>query len=316
VGGNILFYPWLGTPSGGGVAPGAMLISTGSPTLVSPGETVDYAIQYLNTMTETVQDAVLLLQLPKAGTYVDGAGGGIYWPQRNQVFWLLGDIDPGDQGFVTSRVRFEWGLPRNYRDGSITLLSGSNFNPAALDRAAYTGYAPVDAEASARIQQSEFNTLRGANPDLESLYQEALGQGYAYVDAARSSFADGKTVTNALMSTANRQFSRMISLYDGQAMATTVGGDSFTLHDASGGMRFDKTTLESTYWGDWGPGAAAQRGVDALNACTPAKCKVHCVGSRGSLRALLGHLRPGASAGGLRHGRRGDQDRDRVQEGV
>jgi len=277
VGDNILFYPWLGAPSGGD-APGQMLVSTGAPNLISPGETVDYAIQYLNGMTETVQDAVLLLQLPKAGTYVDGSGGGIYWPQRNQVFWILGDIAPGDQGFVTSRVRFEWGLPRNYRDGSITLLSGSNFNPAALDRAAYTGYASVDAEASARISQAEFTTLRGANPDLESLYQEALGQGYVYVDAARSSFADGKTVASALMSTANRQFSRMISLYDGQAMATTVGGDILTLHDASGGMRFDKITLESTYWGDWSPGAAAQRDGDATNACTPAKCKVHCVG--------------------------------------
>jgi hypothetical protein len=70
----------------------------------------------------------------------------------------------------------------------------------------------------------------------------------------------------------------MLSLYDGQALATTVGGNTYTLHDSSGGMSFDPVTLKSTYWGDWGPATTVQREEEAANACTPAKCKVHCVG--------------------------------------
>ncbi|MBU1660215.1 MAG: right-handed parallel beta-helix repeat-containing protein, partial [Chloroflexi bacterium] len=59
----VIFYPWLGAPNTGQIAPGQMLVSTGGPSLISPGQTVDYAIQYINLMTETVKDAVLAVQL-------------------------------------------------------------------------------------------------------------------------------------------------------------------------------------------------------------------------------------------------------------
>lgn len=278
VGDNILFYPWLATPSGGGDAPGQMLVSTGAPNLVSPGETVDYAIQYLNGMTETVHGSVLLIQLPKAAAYLESTHGGIYWPQRHQVFWLLGDVAPGSQAFVTARVRFDWGLPRGYTDGSMTLFSGSNYNPDVLERAVYEAYVADEAESSVHIPQGEFDALRAANPDLETLYQEAIGEGYAFVDATRSRFRDGGVVTGAFMSTGDRQFSRILALYDGQATATTFGGDLFTMHDVSGGMRFSRSTLESTYWGDWAPDQYTLRTGEAMNTCTPAKCKAHCVG--------------------------------------
>jgi uncharacterized repeat protein (TIGR01451 family) len=82
-----------------------MLLTTGAPPAISPGQTTEYTVQYLNLMTETVQNAVLMLQLPRGVEYINSTGGGIYWVENHQVFWKLGDIPAGTQNFLAVRVR-------------------------------------------------------------------------------------------------------------------------------------------------------------------------------------------------------------------
>jgi hypothetical protein len=275
VGDNILFYPWLAAP-GGGDAPGAMLVSTGAPNQVSPGETVDYAIQYLNDMTSTVQSSVLVLQLPQAAYFLEGTAAAVYWPDRHQVFWKLGDLAPGANGFVSVRVRFQWGLAADYTDGSFTLFAGSNYNAAALDVAAYNAYqSPLrNVTEIEHLSADEFASVRATSADLESFYQAALGEGFQYMSAARITYHDGAVVVNAALRTADRQFGRILSLNsDGRVLASSVSGSGVSAQDRSGGLRADLSTQTYEFWGVWQPDG----GLRSPDACTAERCFYNCM---------------------------------------
>jgi uncharacterized repeat protein (TIGR01451 family) len=287
VGDNILFYPWLAAP-GGGVAPGELLISTGAPNLVSPGETVDYAVQYLNQITITVQSSILMLQLPQAAYFLEGAGGAVYWPDRHQVIWKLGDLPPGAAGFVSARVRFQWGLPADYSDGSYTQFAGTNYNAAALDVAEYNAYqtsAPPVTQIVA-LSEAEFAAVRATSAELEDLYRMALAEGYQYLSAARITYAGGKEAVNAALRTADRQYGRILSLGEGRALASTVGGGVVAARDMTGGITSTLHTQTYEFWGSWAPvGAVAatsegDHGGSPLRVgadCGEARCFANCM---------------------------------------
>ncbi len=277
VGDNILFYPWLTAPTGG-ETPGRMLVSTGAPNQVSPGETVDYAIQYLNDMTSTVQSSILMLQLPQAAYFLEGTAGAVYWPDRHQVFWKLGDLPPGASGFVSARVRFQWGLPADYSDGSYTQFAGSNYNAGALNVAEYNAYetsAPRVAQM-VELSEAEFAAVRAANADLESLYQMTLADGYQFLSAARITYVGGRETVNAAFRTADRKYGRILSLGDGRALASTVGGGVVAVRDMTGGLNADLHTQTYEFWGSWTTTNAATSAGAAAD-CGEARCFANCM---------------------------------------
>jgi len=128
---HINFDPFLTAPPEDQTLVGEMWVSTAGPATISPGEMNDYAIQYLNLQTETIYDAIAVIQLPLAAKYLSSTEGGVYWPARHSGFLGLGDITPGSQAMLTARVRFEWGLASSYKDGSYTVLAGSNYQSEA-----------------------------------------------------------------------------------------------------------------------------------------------------------------------------------------
>ena len=275
VGDNILFYPWLAAPASGDV-PGAMLVSTGAPSQISPGETVDYAVQYLNGMTMTVQSSILLLQLPQAAYFVEGAQGAVYWPERHQVIWKLGDLPPGASGFVSVRVKFQWGLAADYSDGSYTQFAGTNYNAGALDVAEYNAYQSplLRVTGIANLSATEFADVRATSADLESLYQAALADGYQYMSAARITYHDGTVVLNAALRTADHQYGRILSLNsDGRVLASGVSGAGVGAQDMSGGLRANLSLQTYEFWGVWQPGSL-QRSTDA---CNVDRCFYNCM---------------------------------------
>jgi len=280
VGNNILFYPWLTEPGGGEVS-GEMQIMTGAPHLISPGQSADYAIQYSNQMSATVQNAILLIQLPQAADYISSTGGGIYWPERHQVFWKLGDLPPGAQGYVSVLVRFQWGLTRDYRDGSITLLAAENYNADRFNRAEYPAYQPVTTTVFNAIGQAEFDALRNGNAELQTLYQQTFAQGYRYLEAGRVTFSDGTTVSGAVFRTPDRRSVRLLTLYEGRAMAITSSEGQYALHNTTGGMTTTLATFSREYWGDWAADTDAQTlTVAGTPTCSSSRCKFNCIGKK------------------------------------
>ena len=275
VGDNILFYPWLAAP-GGGVAPGEMLISTGAPTLVSPGETVDYAIQYLNGMPETVHNGLLVVQLPSAAEYVASNGGGIYWPERDQVFWKLGDLPPGSQGFLTFQLHFAWGLPRTYSDSSITLFTADNYNPGEFDTQPYLTYAPGAVNAVNLLSRSQFDAQLAASPALKTAYDAAIAAGYTYHSAANVTRTEGETVLEAVLVDSQRRSTRILGKEGDQVLAYTLSSGEAIIEDSTGGMRIDLITGAKTEWGGWAPGASLAALDLEPDGCTADVCKRNC----------------------------------------
>lgn len=288
VGDNILFYPWLSSPQEGAVA-GELMVVTGGPELVSPGETVDYAIQYLNLTTETMRSSVLMMQLPFASEFVGGTGGAIYWPERHQVIWKLGDLAPGAQGFLSVQVRFQWGLPANYTDGSYTIFAAENYNVGALNLAEYNAYQPTltTAPQVVPLSEGEFTALRNANPTLNTFYQQAMAEGFQFVGAARFTYEDGTRIVNAALRTPNRQYGRVLSLgQDGQVLAYTIGGGQFKAQDTTGGMAVDLAAPVYNFWGSWGQEATVQAAGPTAD-CGYARCIANCMFNKHPMWELI-----------------------------
>ncbi len=289
---NVVFTPWLTAPPTQTVPLGQMIVGTGAPEWVSPGQTVDYAIYYLNGMTQTVENAVLMMQLPGAAEYVDSSHGGIYWPERDQVFWKLGDIDPNASELLSVRVRFQWGLQPDYRDGTITLLAGSNYQQTGLagsnylqtemDVTPYLEYQPVTLVDRTLLSEAEFAAERAAYPKLQALYDEALAQGYSYFAAARVELDDGHVFTEAIMIPPDRQSTRLLTRDEDGSLAYSINRNEVAVHDATGGMTMSLLTNQQTFWGSWQPdaGFAADAAPTSVLACTPKICKVNCVGQK------------------------------------
>ncbi len=267
----VLFDPWLTEPPTEETIAGEMMVSTAGPASISPGEINDYAIQYLNLQPETIYDAIAVIQLPLAGKYISSTEGGVYWPARHQVFWVLGDITPGSQGMLTARVRFDWGLASSYTDGSYTVLAGTNYQSDAID---FDDYLNFDKDEIDDIISVETSTIP-ASPNFTTLYDQAIAEGFEFKQAYQNFFEGGKVTYLVTMRTPDKRTARFISLdEDGYATASTTDGSSyFSIQDVSGGQSTNLLTLESTLWGSWEDTQAAN---SIMVECNYARCMRNC----------------------------------------
>lgn len=271
VGDKVNFDPFLTTPPEESTLVGEMWVSSAGPNLISPGEVNDYAIQYLNLTADPILDAIAVIQLPLAGNYISSTNGGTYWPARHQVFWVLGDIAPGTQGMLTARVRFDWGLPRSYTDGSYTVLAGSNYQSEALDFDEYLNFDKDELDNIVSIDISVIPT----NPAYNTLYAEALADGFEFREAYQNFFESGKVTYLVAMRTPDKRTARFINLDEnGYTTASTTDGNTFySIHDLNGGQHSNLLTLESTLWGSW----ADPQGTNSIVAeCNYARCMRNC----------------------------------------
>lgn len=276
VGDFVLFEPWLTSPPEEGTVTSELLLSAGAPRQVSPGEMVDYSARYLNLMSTPVESAVLIIQLPEAAHYVDSTHEGIYWPERHQVFWKLGNLAAGSTEQVSARVRFRWGLPVDYTDGSMVFLVGDNYSsaPVGLSASEYNLYHPLPGRHMEPFSQAEFDQLRAIHPDLETLYQEAVSEAYAPIDTARVVYEDGATISGILLATPNKEYIRFIALAGSRSLAMTYGPGLFSMHDTTGGITADLNNLQRSLWGSWLPVVSAS--TLGFAPCNDGQCLYNC----------------------------------------
>lgn len=267
----VLFDPWLTEPPTEETIAGEMMVSTAGPASISPGEVNDYAIQYLNLQPETINNAIAVIQLPLAGKYISSTEGGVYWPARHQVFWLLGDITPGSQGMLTARVRFEWGLASSYTDGSYTVLAGSNYQSEAINFAEYLNFDKDDLEDIITIETSTIP----ASTNFTTLYDQAIAEGFESREAYKNFFEGGKVSYMLTMRTPDKRTARFISLDEnGYASASTTDGSTFfSIEDLEGGQSLNLLTMEITLWGSWEDPAALN---NIMAECNYARCMRNC----------------------------------------
>src|SRR5690606_32694172 len=117
----------------------------------SPGSTESYAIVYGNDGETPLENAVLVVALPSSGDYISDSGGGILWPERNQIFWKLGTLAPGSRSIKSVTVEYDWGMPEGAREVVLAQLGGDNAGPAGFDVADYLAYVPRTVTAEVEL---------------------------------------------------------------------------------------------------------------------------------------------------------------------
>ncbi len=289
VGNNVNFDPFLEAPPEDQTLVGDMWVSTAGPATISPGEVNDYAIQYLNLQAEPIYNAIAVIQLPLAGKYISSTEGGVYWPARHQVFWVLGDITPGSQAMLTARVRFDWGLASSYTDGSYTVLAGSNYQSEAINFDEYLNFDKDEVEDIIIIEASTIPV----SPNFSELYNQAIAEGFEPREAYQNYFKSGKVTYILTLRTPDKRTARFISLDEnGYATASTTDGSTFiSIEDVAGGQSLNLLTLETTLWGSW-------EDPEALNSimveCNFARCLRNCSVKRVSIEVMKSAAKRGA----------------------
>ncbi len=269
---NVLYDPWLDEPPEQDSAVGGLVVVTGAPDLVSPGQTAEFSVQYVNLDSTTITNALAVLQMPVATEFISATHGGSYWRERHQVVWQLGDLAPGASGRMSAELRFAWGLPRDYRDSSITIVSADNYlsdEITSIDRPAYE--ALDDNPVAGRTDVPIGDIL--ADGRFTGAYNQAISEGYGFISAADVTREDGSLVRVVVLVAAPAQATRLLSLRDGDLYRFDITAEYFQATGPTGGThRMDLATGAQSDGGDWATDGLAK----GPSGCTSEQCRRNC----------------------------------------
>ncbi|MBI3977114.1 MAG: hypothetical protein HY331_02905 [Chloroflexi bacterium] len=267
---GVMYFPWVTDRSTG---QRAGLQVTG-PSIASPGQRVDYAISYANGPDETIENAVAVLILPVAAVYVDSTAGGIYWPERHEVFWRLGNLAPEASGTLSARLRYYWGVPSNAVDTAVGILVGTNVGQAGIVVAPYLTYTPRTIAGAVALSSGELQSERATYADLEKIYGEAIAAGFILGEASRLTMSGGESVVQVVLFNGNAGSVMYLRRQGLRVQASTFDRTSYAIRDATGGMTQSVQLGTTEYWGSW---ASASGDVQAQGLLSMAECFRNCV---------------------------------------
>ncbi len=270
---GVLFNPWLQSPAGAALPP-QLVVQLAGPSRAAPGQTVDYAVFYLNQLTQTVENAVLMIALPTSANFVDSTAGGIYWPERNQVFWRLGNLSPGTSGIVSVRVRYLWGLPQGLQDSALALLGGTNLNLTAFDVGPYLIYSPTLLVMETNLSDAQFQAERQASSDLNTIYSQAIAGGFILGTADRLTLSSGTVLTRVILMRPDQDAVMYIQRRSDLVIASSFDRTSYAIRDATGGITI---SLEFDNWSAWGSWASALSPSNVEFDVDRAHCMLNCM---------------------------------------
>ena len=79
------------------------------PWRASPGDTINYIIEYRNIGLKPINNVEIVLMLSNYTQYISNTGNGIYNATYHQVTWVV-NISAKSKGLLTVRCRVNWGL--------------------------------------------------------------------------------------------------------------------------------------------------------------------------------------------------------------
>lgn len=252
--GSMLISPWL-TESP--IPPAGVEVRILGPRSMASGLATAYVLNYANHTAETIQNAVLMARLPALTTYRSSTEGGLYWPERHQVFWKLGDLAPGATGQLLVNVQYQWGIPDRVVDNIAALLVGTNFNADLLDLTDYLIYTPPAATQAQPLFQDDWAGHLAEREELSTLHSEAMAQGYRWAAADRITLNSGKVVMQAIYVHPQQRWVRALHTVGNDTRATTYMPGRYTVHDTTGGMIWEIASNQQRFWGSWDQVAGA-----------------------------------------------------------
>ena len=94
-----------------GLPPGPDLkVMVWGPGRVSPGQTINYIIEYRNDGLKSADEVVIFYSLDSLMRYISASVGANYDEFFNSVDWNLGNVPPKTVGNLSIRVELTWGL--------------------------------------------------------------------------------------------------------------------------------------------------------------------------------------------------------------
>lgn len=253
---GVLFDPWLEEP-GGPPAESGVFLDIFHPNQAVPGSTEYATVLVANEGETAVADAIIIAALPDYATFVDSEDEGIYWPERRQVIWRLGSLEPGQVEIFRFRVRYDWGIPFGTEDSLMAFLIGSNFVGAAFDLEEYLEYTPILETSREELSEAEVAALRQAVPDLDALISAALDEGYMLMMGDETGYSNGEMTDEIMLIMPDLSSLKWIRHVDGEISVLTIGQTIVAFEEMSGGALLDLLTGEYTFWetGEaWGVG--------------------------------------------------------------
>lgn len=222
------------------------------PTNVSPGDTIELGVAWSNTLETRVEDAVVVVALPRAIDYVSSSGGGVYYPERHEVFWKLGDVEQAQQGVLAAKVQARWGLPAHLPLEYFAWFGGTGITDAPINSDEYYGYVPHNMTEQRTLSGSEITTLLGADAALKSLHDAATAQGYRdFGVGTQNTFADSSVDTRLFLLRPADGHLAMITQNGSGSVLESLSADEYQVLDGSGGLGLNAGSLTFSSWGEW-----------------------------------------------------------------
>ncbi|MCO5189960.1 MAG: Ig-like domain-containing protein [Anaerolineae bacterium] len=262
---RVLYDPWLAQSPPPPTDSGHM-VQVAAPPEVSVGQTVNLGVFFQNLEEVTLQDAIVVLEIPWRAEYQFSTQGGQFWPLHNHVIWKLGDVAPGESFEAIAQVWYRWGTPNGTIMPAIATVAAENLMNDWLTYEAHLAYEELAVIDEQTLSQLEVDAILAGDSELDALFDHALAQGFTYYgEATLQTLNDGTTWFEMLLLDLDRP---------GEVLAVRrIGEDRHIRHeseqqvaiyDLTGGATFDYVSAEWLFSGNLAPDSHAATCVEPV----------------------------------------------------
>ena len=93
------------------------------PERVSPGQTINYIIEYRNDGVKAAGETLLFVALDNSLKYISASPGAFYNDILNTVDWNLGNLPAKSSGYLTIQAEVAWGLAQGTALGTNAIIN-------------------------------------------------------------------------------------------------------------------------------------------------------------------------------------------------
>ena len=232
--------------------PERKLLSVRGPYFITPGEEITYVIQYDNILGMTLEDAIVIFDLPGDFTYVSSTKDGIYRVDRNQVFWKLGDVSPDQTGLLFLRLEVPWGLPAHAKMDIYVDLAARNITTSRVNVDDYLTYTEVKAISEISLTEPEINEVLSLDPELKNNYDYALSLGYVFDNMAQQVYLNDGSSSIIFILIDPEDCGPIFLKKEGDTVFMEHYEDNiYSLFDKDGGYSINTDDGSVKPWGAW-----------------------------------------------------------------
>jgi len=227
--------------------------------MITPGEEATFAVDYENILDESLDDCVILVDLPGEFDYVSATFGGVYRQDRHQVYWNLGGVAAGGKGILTVTVAAQWGLAAHATTSLHAEIGARNID-TSFNLDDYLDHTANEVIAEKVYRAEEIEALLNENTTLKRLYDLALTMDYRFDNQVREyTFSDGTSLLLMMMICPEPFGPVYITVSGESGYIQAVDETGMTLFNQNGGYSEDAEGNTTKVWGDWAVSHSPQK---------------------------------------------------------